>query len=250
MRLVVAALVGTAAWFGAAARADFCQVPDYITGSEGDLSHVTAEVAKDKRLDIVVVGTGSAVLPGPNGARSAFPARLEAELSRRLPGVAVKVTADVKTSRIAADMVRDFAKILIDAKPALVVWQTGTVDAMRGVDADLFRATIEEGIETLQAGGADVVLINMQFSPRTESMIAASNYNDGLRAVAQQQNVPLFDRLAVMKHWHEDGVFDLAAPTRSPQIAEKVHDCIGRLLAGLIIDNAHLPVAKSEAPAR
>ena len=59
-----------------------------------------------KRLDILVVGAGSSLLPGLNGAKNAYPARLQIALAEKLPGVAVKVTTDVKARRTAAEMVK------------------------------------------------------------------------------------------------------------------------------------------------
>ena len=47
--------------------------------------------------------------------------------------------------------------------------------------------------------------------------------------------VNLFDRQAIMRQWGELGTFDLLAATKSLDTAAKVHDCIGRLLADLIL---------------
>jgi hypothetical protein len=55
-----------------------------------------------------------------------------------------------------------------------------------------------------------------------------------------QREIPLFDRLGVMKDWNEMGVFDLTAATKKIDVAEKVHDCIGRMLARLVVDGAVL----------
>ena len=77
----------------------------------------------------------------------------------------------------------------------LVIWQTGTVDAMRGIDPEDFRVAIDEGVVAIQDAGADVILMNMQYSPRTESMIQLSAYAQNMRVVARDRDVPLFDRL-------------------------------------------------------
>ena len=99
---------------------------------------------------------------------------------------------------------------LVEAKrPTLVIWQTGTVDAMRSVDPDDFRSAVDEGVAALQKAGADVVLMNLQYSPRTETMISVPPYLDNMRVVAQQHDVPLFDRFAIMRHWNDAGDFDL-----------------------------------------
>jgi hypothetical protein len=53
----------------------------------------------------------------------------------------------------------------------------------------------------------------------------------------------LFDRLGVMKDWNEMGVFDLSTATKKIDVAEKVHDCIGRMLGRLVVDGATLAKA-------
>jgi lysophospholipase L1-like esterase len=189
-----------------------------------------------KRLDILVVGAGSSTLPGPNGAKHAFPARLQRALADKLPGVAVTVTTDVKSRQTAADMVKSMAAALAKAKPALVIWQTGTVDAMLAIDPDEFSAALDQGINAAHAAGADIVLVNSQYSPRTESMIALGTYAENLRWVAVQQEVPLFDRFSIMKLWSDLGTFDLTSPTKQLDIAEHVHNCLGVLLADLVIE--------------
>ena len=194
----------------------------------------------------MVVGTTSSALPGPDGARSAYPARLEAALAKRLPGVAVKVVSAVKPRQTTADMAETFERLAMDAKPNLVIWQTGTFDAMRGTDADEFRARLEEGIDMLQSKGSDIILMNMQYSPRTESTIALGVYAENMRWVALQHDLPLFDRLAVMKHWSEMGTFDLYSATRNLDTAAKVHNCIAQLLAELVVDAVKLAPADSK----
>ena len=187
-----------------------------------------------------MVGTGSSILAGPDGPRSAYPARLEAVLKAKLPSVAVKVVSLVRTRMTTEDLAKGMEKLVNDEKPDLVIWQTGTLDAIRRVDPDEFRAALEEGVETLHKGGADVILMNMQYSPRTDIMVPLGPYADNMRVVAQQHEIPLFDRLAVMRHWSDTGAFDLYAAGKDNVLAQRVHDCIGRGIASMIIDAAHL----------
>jgi len=219
-----------------------CRVAEQLVERDFALPHVTRAIAA-KQLDILVVGAGSSLLPGANGAKNAYPARLQSALAEKLPGVAVKVTTDVLARRTAAEMAKSLAPPLAAAKPALMIWQTGTVDAMRSVDTDQFRAALEHGIGIARSEGADVVLINAQYSPRTESMIALGTYAENMRWVALQQEVPLFDRFSIMKLWGDLGTFDLYSATKKLDMAERVHDCIGRLLADLVVESA-----KSDEP--
>ena len=182
-----------------------------------------------------MLGAGSSSLPGSDGAKNSYPARLQAVLEEMLPGVTVKVTTDVKARRTAAEMVQGLPADLAAAKPALVIWQTGTVDAMQSVDPDQFNRALDMGISATRAAGADIVLVNSQYSPRTDSMIALGTYADNMRWVAVQHEIPLFDRFSIMKLWADLGTFDFYAATKKIDMAEKVHDCIGRLLADLVI---------------
>jgi hypothetical protein len=201
------------------------------------LPRVTKALAA-KRLDILVLGAGSSLLPGDKGAINAYPARLQAALVEKFPGVAIKVTADVKAGRTAAEMSRALKPVIAAAKPQLMIWQTGTVDAVRGIELEIFNASLEKGVAMAQAAGADIILMNMQYSPRTESMIALGLYIENMRWVALQHEFPLFDRFSIMKLWSDLGIFDLYAATKKLDTAEQVHDCIGRLLADLIAEAA------------
>ena len=219
-----------------------CRVAAHLAEPNYPLPKVARALA-EKKFNILVVGAGSSQLPGVNGAKNAYPARLQQALADQLKGVEVKVTTDIKASRTAAEMVKVLPTDLEAAKPALMIWQTGTTDAMRAVDPDQFSQALDQGINAARRAGADVVLVNAQYSPRTESMIALSTYSEDMRWVALQQEVPLFDRFSIMRLWSDLGTFDLYSATKKLDIAERVHDCIGRLLADLVI-----AAAKPEEP--
>lgn len=211
-----------------------CRIAENLVDSNFRLPQV-ARALSTKRLTVLVVGAGSSQLPGSSGTANAYPARLQNALTQQLPGVEVKVTTDVKAKRTAAEMVKALPAALSATKPALLIWQTGTVDAMLAVDPDQFSQALDKGINIAHSAGADVVLINAQYSPRTESMIALGTYAEDMRWVALQHGIPLFDRFSIMKLWGELGTFDLYSATKKLDIAERVHDCIGRLLADMVI---------------
>ena len=242
LAVLAAALLAPPCGRAFAAEGGPCDVPSYLLSQNNELKHVTEAVQKDKRLVVAVVGTGSSILAGPDGPRSAYPARLEAVLKQKLPSVEIKVVTLARTRMTAEDLAKGMEKMLIDEKPDLVIWQTGTLDAIRRVDPDEFRAALEQGVQILHKGGADVILMNMQYSPRTDIMVSLGPYADDMRVVAQQHEIPLFDRLAIMRHWSDTGAFDLYAAGKDNVLAQRVHDCIGRGIASMIIDAAHLHV--------
>ena len=238
--IIAARAAGSPGAAGAETPPAQCEVPPSLIDSEIDLSRVMTVFKADHRLPITVIGSGSSGLAGPEGARAAYPARLEDVLKQRLPGANVKVTPHVQPKETAAAMVEGMDKILADDKPVLVIWQAGTADALNGVEPEDFRASLDSGIEKIQAAGADTILMNMQYSPRTESMLDVSSYADIMRVVAEQHGALLFDRLAIMRYWNEAGTFDLYTATKNYDMARQVHNCIGWALASQIIDTAHL----------
>jgi hypothetical protein len=219
-----------------------CDVPAYLLTSESTLPKVAEAVKSGHSLDILVVGSRSSTI-GSSDA-SAYPARLQAALKEKLSPIAVNVSVEIQAKKTAEETAAGLVKLVEVKKPTLVIWQTGTVDAMRSVDPDDFRAAVDDGVAALQGAGTDVILLNLQYSPRTETMISAPPYLDNMRVVAQQHDVPLFDRFAIMRQWNDAGDFDLFNAPPGLELAKRVHDCLGRALAKFVIDAAHVGPAQ------
>ena len=222
-----------------------CEVPPYLLTSESVLPKVADAIKGGHPLNILVVGSRSSTINISNTSDpSAYPGRLQAVLREKLPSVAVNVSIELQIKKTAEEAAGSFVKLVESKKPSLVVWQTGTVDAMRSIDPEDFRAAVGEGVAALQNAGVDAILMNLQYSPRTETMISAAPYLDNMRVVAQEHDVPLFDRFAIMSHWNESGDFDLFSATHGPELAKRVHDCLGRVLSQFVINAAHVNPAQ------
>jgi hypothetical protein len=220
-----------------------CDVPAYLLTTESALPKVADAVKGGRPLDILVVGSRSSTINNTSDG-SAYPGRLEAALKEKLPSLAVNVSVEIQPKKTAEEVAAGMVKLVEAKKPTLVIWQTGTVDAMRSIDPDDFRGAVDEGVAALQNAGADVVLMNLQYSPRTETMISVPPYLDNMRVVAQQHDVPLFDRFAIMRNWSDAGDFDLFSASHGIELAKRVHDCLGRALSKFVIDAAHLDAAQ------
>ena len=219
-----------------------CEVPASLLTSESTLSHVAEAVKSGSPLNVLVVGSRSSTIAASDA--SAYPARLQAMLKERLPAVPINLSVELQTGKTAEEATATLVRLVEAKRPTLVIWQTGTVDAMRSIDPDDFRSAVDEGVAALQKAGIDVVLVNLQYSPRTETMISAPPYLDNMRVVAQQHGVPLFDRFAIMRHWNESGDFDLFSTTHGADLAKRVHACLGRALSKFVIEAAHLNQAQ------
>jgi lysophospholipase L1-like esterase len=218
-----------------------CDIPDYFLAGETALPKVAEAIKTGGPLNILLVGSRSSTInvPAANADAAAYPGQMQAALKEKLPAIQVNLSVEIQPKKTAAEAASELARLVEAKKPTLVIWQTGTVDAMRSVDPDDFRTAVNDGVTALRDSGADAILINPQYSPRTESMISASAYLDNMRVVAQEHDVPLFDRFALMQKWSEDGEFDLFAPVHGAELARKVHGCLGRALSQFIIAAAH-----------
>jgi hypothetical protein len=240
--LTLLAVLLTAAPARAEDAAPACDVPAYLLTSDSALAKVAEAVKKGNSLDILVVGSRSSTISSSEA--SAYPARLQAVLRDKLPSVTVNVSVELQVKKTAEEVAAGLVKLVEAKRPTLVIWQTGTYDAMRSIDPDDFRSAVDEGVAALQNAGIDVILMNLQYSPRTETMISAPPYLDNMRVVAQKHDVPLFDRFAIMRQWNDAGDFDLFSPTHGIELAKRVHDCLGRALSKFVMDTAHLNPAQ------
>jgi hypothetical protein len=222
--------------------AQSCEVPAYLLTTESALPKVEAAAKPGGKLNILVIGSRSSTI-GLSDHSAAYPNRLQTYLAEKLPGIEVNVALELQVKKTAEDMAPTLGQLVGDRKPDLVIWQTGTVDAMRQVDGDDFRNALDDGVAAMKKAGTDVILMNLQYSPRTETMISGSAYLDNMRVVAQQHDVPLFDRFAIMRQWNESGNFDLFSPSPGMELAKRVHDCLGRALSTFVIDAAHIKTA-------
>ncbi|MBM3487831.1 MAG: SGNH/GDSL hydrolase family protein [Alphaproteobacteria bacterium] len=211
-----------------------CEAPAALSETEFPLRHLAAAVASGGAVRVHFVGTASTAGAGVGGPEGAFPARTVAALRERFPTLAPSVAAERR--RTAEDMVAVIKALAAAERPVLVVWQTGTTDATRNVDLESFGEALEHAITLLKARGADVILVDPQFSPRSEAMVGLERYQEYMEQVAKRNGVPLFRRYDLMRHWVESGRLHFNETDREGQlrVARQVHDCIGRQLARLI----------------
>ena len=128
-----------------------CEVPAYLLLTESPLPKVEDAVKSGRPLEILVVGSRSSSIAASEA--SAWPARLQATLKERLK-VPVNVSVELQIKKTAEEVAASLVKLVEVKKPTLVIWQTGTYDAMRSIDPEDFRAAVGEGVVALKGGGS------------------------------------------------------------------------------------------------
>jgi lysophospholipase L1-like esterase len=215
-----------------------CLPPKGGAKSMGSLPHVASKLAAGEPVVIIAFGSSSTVGYGTTSPEFTYPNRLAAQLHRQYPSADITVVNRGQGGEDAPEMMKRLQVAVLDMKPDLVIWQVGTNAVLRNLDPGETAKLVEEGIARIQAAGADLVLVDPQYSPRVnERAESASKMVKLLGKVARLRHVGFFPRFEVMREWHEQQ----AIPIDNFVIADGLHmtdwgyACFAQLLGDDII---------------
>jgi len=230
--LLTVALLGEVRPTAAEAAVD-CSAPRELIEDEPRLPALAQHFKDHQPVTIVVIGGASTAGTAPDNA---YPHFLEGALRHRHPDTPVKVVNRGITGQTTEQMSARFAKDVYPDQPSLVIWEAGTVDAVRSEDVNAFADAITDGIAAIQEHKAEIMLMDMQYNPSTVSVINFEPYLDALHQTATLQDVYMFQRFEIMKYWSETSVFDFSSVPREKRAsqAREIYECLGERLADAI----------------
>jgi hypothetical protein len=222
-----------------AAQDSRCEAPDAFVEPYFKSAKSAHALRTNKSLDILIVSSAPSQTRMGEKLRS-YPTFMETALKERLPDYEIRVAVHAEPRKTIKDILAALPQALEKNKPHLVILQTGTVEAITGVDPEKYERKLERAIELIRSSGADTVLINPQFSPRTSFITNYDAMNDRIRRVSAYSDTPLFNRYDIMRYWSENNAFDFTA-LKSDGTFETVHRCLGRVLAEFVSRAASFP---------
>lgn len=169
------------------------------------LPHVSAALARGEEVLVVALGSSSTAGSHASDMAHTYPAVLQAELERRLPGAHVAVLNRGVGGQDADEMIVRLERDAVAPAPTLVIWQVGANGAMRGLNVEHFAALVSDGVRRIEAAGADVVLMDNQRSPAILASPEHTKIDQALADVAGREHAKLFARGRLMDMWQEDG---------------------------------------------
>ncbi len=246
--------------------ADRCDAPDDINASISPLPHVASTLKPDSTLNVLTVGSATvfspteSLQPGTvtglalglgNGPRNgslmpsdeAFPMQMAKDLQQAVPGLTVTVTVKGGRGMLASEMLDILRTELAAHRYQLVIWQTGTVEAVRNVPTGSFSDTLGDGSAMVASAGADLVMVDPQFSRFLHANTDLDPYSQVLQQISAQPGVILFHRFELMRYWSGEGQIDLERTPKGQRLktVELLHSCLGASLARMVLAAAHLP---------
>ena len=181
-----------------------CLPPKGSARTMGSLPHVASKLAAGEPVLIIAFGSSSTSGYGSSSPEYTYPNRLAAQLHRQYPTADITVVNRGQGGEDAPEMMKRLQTAVIDMKPDLVIWQVGTNAVLRNLDPTDTANLVEDGIGRIQAAGADLVLVDPQYSPRVnERAESAGKMVKLLSKVAELRHVGFFPRFEVMREWHE-----------------------------------------------
>jgi hypothetical protein len=220
-----------------------CPAADEPELSSGELPHLAAALKPAGELDVLAVGAGPARDPAampapahPNGFLSQFGHALEAGLHGLHVNITLQGGGGLEASQQLV-IIRDAVK---RHRYQLVLWQTGTVEAVNDDPADDFYQALTDGADAVSAAGADLVLIEPQYSRFLEGNANMAPYLSVMQSVSTLPGILLFHRYELMRGWVEGGLIDLesAAAADRPAVAARLRACLGAELARTLLADA------------
>jgi acyl-CoA thioesterase I len=225
-----------------------CDTPAEFTTTDAPLGQFATAIAAGGPVDVLAVGSATTVgsissgsgLPTSSTEGASFPWRMIRALTAALPGVKFALTVRGGRGMTAEDMLPQLDAALKQQHFPLVLWQTGTVEAVRGVRPDGMLEVLHIGAEHVRDAGGDLVLIDPQFSRFLRANTDLDPYENVLQQVAAMPGVALFHRFDLMRTWANDGHIDLERTPKADRAKalDELNECLGQTLARFVLNGA------------
>ena len=251
-KATVAALLAALA-LPLAARAEtprpVCDAPLDMVRFANPLSRLSQKLNSGEPITIVAIGSSSTAGAGASTPSANYPSRLQAELKQRFPGHAITVFNRGVNGEEVGDMLKRFDAAVVAAKPDLVIWQLGTNSVLRDHRLTDHGASIHAGLDKIRATGADIILIDPQYAPKVIAKPEAAPMVELLAATAKREDVDLFPRFNVMKHWYnvDHMTFASFVSPDGVHMNDWSYGCLAKTLSVAITEAAQRPVMSATA---
>lgn len=176
-------------------------IPVHVDPLQYPLPHLGERLARNG--DVTIVAIGSSSTSGEGGAKriKPYPAYLEDWLRQKYENQLIKVINEGVGGQEAPDELQRMQDV-IDAKPALTIWQLGTNAVWKDQDFGQVDSAIKKGLRLLKSQPMDVILMDLQYAPAllTDNKIGAALRMQSLIAqAAAAANVSVFRRFDMMR---------------------------------------------------
>lgn len=210
-----------------------CQVPEDVAWSGPIADTSRAGRSTESTPKIVAFGSSSTAGVGASRPENGYVAQFGRAFETQRGGRRIQIINAGVNGNTTADMLGRLGPDVLDRQPAVVIWQTGTNDALRQIPIEQFRRDLTRGLAEFKARGIKVILVGPQDFDRASAVKNYADYVAAMQAVAKKENVTLLHRYRMMRYLalqHRGGMAELLANDRL-HMNDEAHRCVGELLA-------------------
>ena len=176
-------------------------IPVHADPLQYPLPHLAERLARNGDVTIVAIGSSSTSGEGGNKPIKPYPAYLQDMLRQKYENPQINVINKGVGGQEAPDELQRMQDV-IDAKPALTIWQVGTNAVWKDQNLDQVDMAIKKGLRLLKKQPMDVILMDLQYAPAVlaDNKIGATLRMQSLIAqAAAAANVGVFRRFDMMR---------------------------------------------------
>lgn len=196
------------------------------------LPHTVARLNAGGPLRIVAVGSSSTTGLWVLNPAATYPEVMRRELTSLRPRVQIEIINSGRIGDTISGTIGRFERDVLAHDPDLIVWQLGTNDVVWGGRADGLKDRVIAGVRMLKANSADVILMDLQYTPMVRASSEHSIVQSIIADVAREERVGLFPRFALMRRSIDAGLRpDALVSWDGLHNSAAGYDCVGRALA-------------------
>jgi hypothetical protein len=180
-------------------------IPVHADPLQYPLPHLAERLARNGDVTIVAIGSSSTSGEGGIKPIKPYPAYLQDMLRQQYENPQINVINKSVGGQEAPDELQRMQDV-IDAKPALTIWQVGTNAVWKDQNLDQVDMAIKAGLRLLKSQSMDVILMDLQYAPAilADNKIGAARRMVSLIAeAAVAAKVSVFRRFDMMRKFVE-----------------------------------------------
>jgi hypothetical protein len=173
-------------------------IPVHVDPLQYPLRHLADRLSR--KGDVTIVAIGSSSTAGEGGIKP-YPEYLQENLRQTYGNPQINVINKGVGGQEAPDELQRMQDV-IDAKPALTIWQVGTNAVWKDQNLDQVDTAIKTGLHLLKKEPMDVIVMDLQYAPAllADNKIGATRRMTSLIAdAAAAADVSVFRRFDMMR---------------------------------------------------
>jgi lysophospholipase L1-like esterase len=174
-----------------------CQSPGVTVSIDRQLPNTLRALKSHKTIKILTIGASGS--GGTNETESSYHDVIEVALEKELTDIDVEIVERGVSGELTRDAALRLQNEVALNDPDLVLWQTGTNDALARIPVDEFTETLTGGIRWLKSHHVDVVLVGQHYAYVLRKDKHYQAVRIALRRVAKAEKVLYIGRYEAMR---------------------------------------------------